>query len=289
MKLFVNDLTVIDSTFLCPDRGLVGDSWIVDIELGGQLNQMNMLLDFGVVKKTIKKMIDQYVDHKLLVPSRSPQCQFHAVADGRMQVSFQRAQDRHLYLCCPEQAFCLIDCVEITEAAIIKHLIAVLTPHLPENIDDLTIRLRNETIEGPYYHYSHGLKKHDGNCQRIAHGHRSMIEIFVDDELDDELCASWAMKWRNIYLGSSDDCCELSELSFAKHAVMPNHLGFAYHAPQGFFELAVPQPECDLLDCDTTVENLTYYIGSCIKKSHPRQIIRIHGYEGVGKGAIVEL
>lgn len=289
MKLFVNDLTVIDSTFLCPDRGLVGESWIVDIELGGELNQMNMLLDFGVVKKTIKKIIDQYVDHKLLVPQRAPQCVVKQVDDARTQLSFHRAAQSDIHLCCPEEAFCFIDCVEITEAALIEHLIATLSPHLPNNINDLTIHLRNEQIEGPYYHYSHGLKKDQGNCQRIAHGHRSMIEIFVDEESDEELCASWAMKWRNVYLGSAEDQCELDDLSFAQEVELTGHYGFSYHAPQGFFELAVPQQECDILPCDTTVENLAHYIASQIKIGHPQQAIRVHAYEGVGKGAIEEL
>lgn len=289
MKLFVNDLTVIDSTFLCPDRGLVGESWIVDIELSGELNQMNMLLDFGVVKKTIKKIIDAYVDHKLLVPKRSPQCQINEQDDERVQLSFSRSGQSDIFLCCPKQAFCFVDCLEITETALVHHLIETLRPHLPDNINDLTISLRNEQIEGPYYHYSHGLKKHQGNCQRIAHGHRSMIEIFVDDELDDELCASWAMKWRNIYLGSREDCVDVADLSFAAQAALDNHYGFAYHAPQGFFELAVPMSECDMLPCDTTVENLAHHIASQVKLSHPNQSIRVHAYEGVGKGAIEEL
>ncbi|MFM2479860.1 6-pyruvoyl trahydropterin synthase family protein [Celerinatantimonas sp. YJH-8] len=290
MKLFVNDLTVIDSTFLCPDRGLVGESWIVDIELAGQLNQMNMLFDFGLVKKTIKRIIDENVDHKLLIPRRSPQCSVSPLdADGRIGVSFMRPEQRHIQLCCPQQAFCFIDCIEITEAAIIKYVVDVLTPHMPDNISGLTIKLRNEQIEGPYYHYSHGLKKHDGNCQRIAHGHRSMLEIFIDDEADEELAASWAMKWRNVYLGSQEDECPLADLSFNPTLAHNDSVGFAYQAPQGFFELLLPRAECDLLPCDTTVENLAYHIASSIKQSHPQQEVRVHAYEGVGKGAIAVL
>ncbi len=72
MKLFVRDLTVIDSSYLCERRGMVGESWLVDIEMSGELNEMSMLLDFGRVKKLIKSIIDEEVDHKLLVPTECP-------------------------------------------------------------------------------------------------------------------------------------------------------------------------------------------------------------------------
>ena len=54
MILFVRDLTVIDFSYLCEMRGMLGESYIVDVELHGDLDDVSMVLDFSNVKKVIK-------------------------------------------------------------------------------------------------------------------------------------------------------------------------------------------------------------------------------------------
>lgn len=284
MRLFVKDLTVIDSSYLCPDRGLVGESWLVDIELGGTLNDMNMLLDFGVVKKLIKRIIDERVDHKLLLPADSPLLNIESNVE-RSKVFFKRAKNRLIYLDCPQQAFCLIPGEEIIDENLSEYIQQQVAASLPDNISGLKISLRNEKIDGPYYHYTHGLKRHDGNCQRIAHGHRSMLEIFIDGEEAPELVASWARRWNNIYLATTEDKVPLSQLGLS-HEQAQQHSAFSYHSPQGHFMLALPVDESELIDCDTTVENLAEYICHTLAREHPNSAIKVIAYEGVGKGAI---
>ncbi|MEI4930752.1 6-carboxytetrahydropterin synthase [Aeromonas caviae] len=291
MKLFVRDLTVIDSSYLCERRGMVGESWLVDIEMSGELNEMSMLLDFGRVKKLIKSIIDEEVDHKLLVPTECPLVHVHTLENDESTVDLLRP-GRAIHLRCPTQGFAFIPAPQVDKESVTRYLLGVLAKRLPGNIKDLSLTLRSERIEGAFYHYSHGLKKHDGNCQRIAHGHRSPVEILVDGERDEELEFNWAERWADIYLGTEEDRVALGELALSERAEASlkegdaHYIGFKYVAPQGLFQLAMPAVEVEMIDTDTTIELLAHYIAREVKKQVGDKFVKIVAYEGVGKGAI---
>ncbi|MFQ2718319.1 6-carboxytetrahydropterin synthase [Aeromonas caviae] len=291
MKLFVRDLTVIDSSYLCERRGMVGESWLVDIEMSGELNEMSMLLDFGRVKKLIKSIIDEEVDHKLLVPTECSLVHVHALENDESTVDLLRP-GRAIHLRCPTQGFAFIPAPQVDKESVTRYLLGVLAKRLPGNIKDLSLTLRSERIEGAFYHYSHGLKKHDGNCQRIAHGHRSPVEILVDGERDEELEFNWAERWADIYLGTEEDRVALGELALSERAEASlkegnaHYVGFKYVAPQGLFQLAMPAAEVEMIDTDTTIELLAHYIAREVKKQVGDKFVKIVAYEGVGKGAI---
>ena len=286
MKLFVRDLTVIDASYLDAKRGFVGESYQVDVVLQGSLNEQAMLLDFSSVKKQIKVIIDAEVDHKLLVPHASPNCSVK-IAEERTQVDFKLNDNAIIQLKCPNEAYCLLESEEINIELLETYLEHVILLQLPENISGLEIKLRNEQIETPYYHYTHGLKKHNGNCQRIAHGHRSKIDIFINDIYSEELVKDWANRWQDIYLVSQSDIIDKSDLSFIVIKNEIDKLCTAYHSPQGYFELLMPAYMTEVLPKDTTVEELATYICEQIKsRVGSDDEVTIYAYEGIGKGAI---
>ncbi|OAN10971.1 6-pyruvoyl tetrahydropterin synthase [Photobacterium jeanii] len=292
MKLFVRDLTVIDASYLCATRGMVGESWILDVVMSGELNEMSMVLDFGRVKKQIKHLVDEYVDHRLLVPMRDPAMKLAATKEGYSTLDLLRGE-KGIHLHCPDEAFCLVDADEITIETVTEHVYQVLKGELPENVEGLEITLRHENIDGAFYHYSHGLKKHDGNCQRIAHGHRSPIELLVNGQRDSEREQAWAQRWQDIYLGSQEDQVTIDELALSAHAQAisdESHYGFRYTAPQGEFELAIARSETEILPTDTTVELLAGYIADEVKATlSADDALDVVAYEGVGKGAMASL
>ncbi|PKG38026.1 6-carboxytetrahydropterin synthase [Psychromonas sp. Urea-02u-13] len=288
MKLFVRDLTVIDATYLDAQRGFVGESYIVDVTLTGMLNEQSMILDFSLVKKQIKAIIDAEVDHKLIVPHASARCSV-TMEPQRTQVDYKLNDNSYIQLKCPSEAYCLLESEDVSIEVIETYLEHIILLQLPENVGELEIKLRSEKIETPFYHYTHGLKKHDGNCQRIAHGHRSKLDIFVNGEFNNHLVQDWANRWKDIYLVSQDDIIKKGDLSFIVKANDVEKLCSAYHAPQGYFELLMPAHRCEVLPRDTTVEELADFICEQTKKRVGSDKVTVYAYEGVGKGAIAEL
>jgi 6-pyruvoyl-tetrahydropterin synthase len=277
--LFVHRLTVIDCSYLSPAQGLVGESWQVDVELDGDLDVQGMVLDFGAVKKTIKRLIDEQFDHKLLVPADHPALQVAEYPEG-LHLSFVLDDGSQIEHRSPRDAIRFIPCERLAADRLAQSVSDYVSPQTPDNVDAVRIRLWPETIEGAFYRYSHGLKHHDGNCQRIAHGHRSRIEILRNGHRAPALEQAWANRWSDIYIGTRDDLIGSSRREGMEY------YEFGYRSAQGHFGLTLPQAACYLIDTDTTVENIAQHIADSLKRQYPGDSFKIYAYEGVDKGAI---
>lgn len=279
--LFVHRLTVIDASLLDPGTGLLGESWLVDVELDGSLDHQGMVLDFALVKRQVKETIDRHFDHKLLVPSGHPCCR--VLRKGReTEIELKLNTGARIHHLAPDSATTLVAAAEINPVTLSDTIVQKIRPTLPANVEQLRLKLYPEAIDGAWYRYSHGLKHHEGNCQRIAHGHRSRIRIFRDDEPAPSLEGDWAGRWRDVYLGSREDLMERFE------AEGEAYCRFGYTAAQGRFELSLPASRCYLIDCDSTVENLASHIAETLKKENRGSRFRVMAFEGVDKGAIGE-
>ena len=64
---------------------------------------------------------------------------------------------------------------------------------------------------------------------------------------------------------------------------------FGYAAPQGEFELIVDRRRCELLDTESTVEQIATHAARLLKEREPGARFRVRAYEGVRKGAIADV
>ena len=277
MHLFVDNLTNVDFSYLDPERGLLGETWLAHIQLQGELDDQGMVCDFGTVKKTLRTWLDNELDHRLAIPLLSPNLTL--VEDGdTLDIRWRFGDGEELHCRSPRQAIALVRAERLCEASVAQWCREQLQPLFTETIEQLVLDFTTETIDGSFYHYSHGLKKHDGNCQRIAHGHRSRIAIWQNDLRDPALEAQWADSWRDIYIGTREDLIDSEAQRYS----------FAYRTSQGEFFLSLPQRNCYLIDTDTTVELIARHIADQLKAAQPQSHFRVKAFEGIGKGALVE-
>ena len=278
--LFVDNLTVIDFAYFHSQRGIVGESLIIDVELQGELNDEGMLFDFSYVKKRIKSCVDDLVDHKLLVARQYPGLEIEQTP--QQLTLLMKSEDGNYYKhISPQQAVYFVDANEVTPAAIAVSIHQKIAEILPDNVTGLKLSLRPEAIKGAFYHYAHGLKKHFGDCQRIAHGHRSKIEVWKDGEFSTQCSEQIATEWKDIYLATNEDIKE--EVIFSNQECWI----FEYHANQGLFQLMIPKSKCFLIESDTTVELIASYLANNLKLNNSNSSYRVKAYEGVDKGAIM--
>jgi 6-pyruvoyl-tetrahydropterin synthase len=233
-----------------------------------------MVCDFGKIKKHLRQWLDETLDHKLLVPIQAKQLTTEAET---RRFHFTFGQGHTLTTSGPDSAFCLIPTERITPESVARWCIRQLTGDFGPGVTNIELSFRPEHIDGPYYHYSHGLKKHAGNCQRIAHGHRSTLKIWRNGEPCHTSMAKIADEWRDIYIGTRADIT----------GDQGNHWDFGYEASQGDFYLRIPKSAVYLMDDDTTVENICAHLAAKLKAASPQDHIVVKAFEGIGKGAEV--
>ena len=264
--LFVEKLSTIDFSYLCPERGVVGETWLVDVVLSGELNDEGMVFDFGHVKKEIKAMIDASADHALLVPTQHNSIQL-SEQNGYREVTMPVPQGGTIRCRAPQQAILPLPVEEISPESVRPLLENHILAGLPANVSSVQLTLYPEDIPGAFYHYSHGLKKHSGDCQRIAHGHRSPIKIFVGEQRNSTLEQETARLWQDIYIATRED------LKLTSSVDTVEHFTFAYQAQQGSFELQLPSTHCYLMETDTTVELLASHLAEKLGKEQPGKTV----------------
>lgn len=276
-ELFVSGFTHLDCAYLDPAHGLVGESWLVDARLSGTLDADGMICDFGIVKPWLKSALDDFIDHRLILLPSTPIDQQQS--GDSCELTHSDRAGRRLRYRAPQSALCRLDAASLQPADLAAALSTWLKPRLPAALTQVVLSLRCET-QRSQYHYCHGLQRHAGNCQRMAHGHRGRLGIRLNDSPAPWLESHWSQKLAHRFIGT--EAHRLSDSPVGRH-------GFAYRASQGEFELELPEDRVYLIRSDATVECLAQHIAGRIAKEHPRQRIEVTAYEGIGKGAVATI
>nr|WP_299239920.1 6-carboxytetrahydropterin synthase [uncultured Halomonas sp.] len=284
MMLFVNDLTNLDVSLWCPKRGLTGASWQVDVEIAGEDDEDGLLFDSGEVASWVESRLNANLNHTLLVPTQTPHLTVQECAEG---LCIRTTLPYSMEVKAPRQAFTLLPWGEITLERLASYYSDALSRLPPSRVHGIRLNLHEERMEETsyYYTYSHGLKHHPGNGQRIAHGHRSKLLIWCNGKRAPELEAHWTQRLNDRYLVDTADIVENLAKDGGRQS--SDRLTLGYRAAQGRFSLRLPRERCEVLPVSTSIEHIAAWLAEQIARSHG-QTVRVQAFEGIGKGAIAE-
>jgi len=288
--LFLKDFTTLDFAFLCPEKGIQGESFWVSAELTGHLDEQGFVMDFGKAKKTLKEVVDESLDHRCALAKNSNALQNFSAKENSLSIDFVS-----IHYSCPKQAIALIESDTINKNSISRFLEEKIAEKFSSTLK-IKIILREEEAftREANFRYTHGLKFHDGNCQRLIHGHRNLIEVFVNKNKSGEHERFLADLFADIHFVQKENLENRNELDLPLNQRQKENYKTAkisYTSPQGFFLAHIPASQIIILENEPSIENITAFAWTELQTrfSIAPESLEVHGYEGLHKGAEVRV
>lgn len=285
--LFLRDFTVLDFAFLSASAGLQGESWYVSAELDGELDAQGFIFDFGPAKQALKKVVDETIDHKLVVPAGAPGLSRQAGALGLGPWWYEA----------PAEATVFLEATELSESELARLLSEAARKALPANVKAARFTFRPEPrfSKEASFRYTHGLRLHDGNCQRLFHGHRNPIEVWQHGRRQPQQEEFLAREWDGAHFCHRDTVLNLEALDLPlgrRARGLENGVSVAqleYRSPQGLFRASIPAERLVVLDVEPSIENIARLGALRLRAEGLAGEFRVAAYEGLNKGAAFTL
>lgn len=297
-SIFVKNISTLDFAVFDPSLGIVGHSWHVDVTIKGSLDDNGFVYDFGILKGLVKAGLDSTIDHSLVIPISSQAVRYSDAVDHehwRMLTKARPGQPEFWWdYKCPKGAVFPIRAVAITKPVLESELAKIIRHRLPDSVFDVVLCLREETISASeaFIRYTHGLDGHRGACQRLYHGHKSRIEVFTDHERrgDLEHLVARQLLGTNVHIASTKQILSGKVTAGERLDDDFSPVTLGYRSEQGYFEATIPNNRLYALDGETSIESISARIAEYVNgESSGHNSIRVVCYEGINKGAIVEL
>lgn len=291
--LFVRDVGKIDSALFDPSLGIVGHSWYVDVWLTGTLDDNGFVFDFSPLKNLIKQTLASTLDHALILPVGSQMVQYSEFENGERWTLKSRprgeSKDARWDYASPKGSVFPVHTVALKNTSIEQEFSRILRHRLPPTVSQLSVKLREEQIAPTEasFRYTHGITGHNGLCQRLFHGHRSRMEIYIGEERRPDL---EHFVVREI-LGNSVHIATLNQIKsgngeIGQRGKTDEPLTLAYSGTLGNFEATLPSNRVFFVEGETSIESIAREIARVIKREErPNDRIRTVCYEGIDKGA----
>lgn len=276
--LFLRNITVLDFAYLSDTHGWRGESLHVHVELAGELDAQGFILDFGPAKKILKALVDETLDHALAVPALHPALKGTPDGFAFLGLGYEA----------PAAAVRMLEGEKITLALLTSFLETEARERLPANVKSVRFTLEEEGRFGsePNFRYTHGLRLHEGNCQRLLHGHRNPIEVWIEGARSRPWEEFLATEWEDAHFTYSPTLKTKIDLPLGlRQKNLPGLAVVEYSSPQGFFRASLPASRIILLDTEPSIENIARLGAERVRQAGEKKAIKVVAYEGLNKGA----
>jgi 6-pyruvoyl-tetrahydropterin synthase len=181
---------------------------------------------------------------------------------------------------------CILDVDVITTEVMRDHLEMEVMKVMPENVDLVELQFREEELHSaPSYRYTHGLKQHYGNCQRLLHGHRNRVDVMVNDQRSEQLESKVCELWRNVHLAFPENILTEGVVIGQRQSQL-ERIHLSYVSNQGRFDLDISGNEVYVMPYETTVENIARHLRDNVQSwVKDGDKVQVFAYEGIRKGA----
>jgi len=181
----------------------------------------------------------------------------------------------------------------LKKGVIKQELVRLLRHQLPSSIHRIGIHLRDESAEetAAFFRYTHGLTHHEGMCQRLFHGHRSRVEVYLGEErrADLEHFVARELFDSNVHITTPAQVIEGS-FEIGKRGKDSSPIVLAINGSQGVFKAVLPANKVFVVDDETSIERIALEVARSIhNRIDSRDQLRVVCYEGINKGAAAEL
>lgn len=284
-SMFVKNLCNIDVAVFCPDRGVYGWSWAMDMTLLGTLDNNGFIFDFSHAKNQAKEVVKHLVDHRLIIPTLCHGVQVFTYGN-ECQVIMNEKNGKTWTYHCPLQAVLEMQLPEITKGQVEKLIAKRLKEVFPQKVFEIEINLRDEDIVSPdlAFSYTHGLTQHEGQCQRIFHGHRSRLEVWQGQKRSPELEQKI---WDDFLLGGSVHIAAESQIIKTENHLQ--EIALSYMGSKGRYHAVLPKDRVRVVSGTTSIEMIAQLVYEYLLFEYPPlevdESLRVVVYEGIDKGA----
>ena len=241
----------------------------------GLWEYLGLCISLRVVRLEVRKYLQYHIDHRLLLPTNS-NVRYH---QGSWQLQSKHGAWTYN---CPAEAVCQLPTAVIntdTVAAILQTRLQNDLPHLP--LVQVSLANDQHTV-GQKFHYTHGLPNHDGNCQRLLHGHQGFLQVHTGLQRHPELEQHLVSKVLKNYI-------HFANSQHTKHN--STSVEVCYDSKQGYFHASMPRQQCLIIpEQETSIESISQYLATYLRNNYNlQQATRLVCYEGLNKGAAVQI